>query len=122
MEYDGFEAYVKLKTRFARQTTAKAVLKMLEGGFEVKRTPELGGVGGKVGGREGPDEARRWRETISEAMKRTILISMCPNDVEDRAIQRVHGVEGVHGDEGETLAGRQESRGCDECWRSGPNG
>ena len=41
MEYDGFEAYVKLKTRFARQTTAKAVLKMLEGGFEVKRTPEL---------------------------------------------------------------------------------
>ena len=47
-----------------------------------------------MGGREGPDQARRWRETISEAMKRTILISMCPNDVQDRAIQRVHGSKG----------------------------
>ena len=44
-----------------------------------------------MGGRGGPDQAQQWRETISEAMKRTILISMCPNDVEDRAIQRVHG-------------------------------
>ena len=39
MEYDGFEAYVKLKTRFARQTTAKAVLKMLEGGLRSSAHP-----------------------------------------------------------------------------------
>ena len=31
---------------------------------------------------------------MSEAMKRTILISMCPNDVQDRALQRVHGSKG----------------------------